>query len=84
MASEQAIANATTEAKQEDKQFEGATHQGFQGSEQIIRNLDETVRSEITIRNKKYNDIISTLGKCTEMMQNSALEISSFVRPLPE
>ena len=69
MASEQAVANATIDAKQQDKLFEGATHQGFQGSEQIIRNLDETVRSEITVRNKKYNDIISTLGRCTQIMQ---------------
>lgn len=29
MASEQAVANATIDAKQQDKLFEGATHQGF-------------------------------------------------------
>ena len=68
MSSEQAVANAATEARQANKQFEGATHQGFHGSEVVIRELDEAVRGEITVRNKKYNDIISTLNKCTEMM----------------
>lgn len=42
------------------------------------------VRSEITVRSKKYNDIISTLGKCTQIMQNQMLQLGAFVKPLKD